>query len=352
MINDKNLTQESGDNSNNYQAHAITIVNGLTYSDAKDIALNVYKDNFVQLSKDAAQLAADRATKITEDFLKELQKEKEEAIQAMKNPSMQMALFNAQKSYASTGDDDLEQVLVDLLVDRALEEVRTLKQITLDESIQVASKLTFEQMDALSLNFLLSQTTQQNMNSREMMKNYINERIIPLTEKIAFESSTYEHLEYVGCGSIMEASQIYSIEKLFKIQYAGLFSKGGTEDDYKELLNSGNSAHKILMRCLNNNNLIQISAINEEVINRLAIEHSISPDLVAKAKTLFNEHAMSESEIKSDILAMCPKIDKLFELWDKTKISKFTLTTVGIAIARANLKKRVNMDLDLGVWVR
>lgn len=351
MINDKNLTQESGDNSTNYQAHAIHITNGISYSDAREIALSVYKENFMQLSQDAAQLAATRAEKLTDDFLEKLKQENEAALQSMSNPSMQIALYNAQKAFASTGDNELEEVLVNILVDRAKENNRTIKQITLDEAILVASKLTFEQMDAITLNFLISRTRKSNLLNRESVKNYIEDELIFLAEKINFETSIYEHLEYTGCGSLMDISTLKPINQIFKEQYTGLFSKGGEFDDYKELINDP-KAKELVIKCLNFPNLYQINAIEESVIDFLSKKYEISADLTAKAKEIFVRHTMSDEEVKEDLLKLCPGLSRIFDLWEKTKISKFTLTTVGIAIAQANIKRNFNENIDLGVWVK
>jgi hypothetical protein len=40
-----------------------------------------------------------------------------------------------------------------------------------------------------------------------------------------------------------------------------------------------------------------------------------------------------------------------FELWDRTPIPNFTLTSVGIAIAHANITKRSGRDFDLSIWM-
>ena len=158
MINDKIQKQEAGDGSTNLQGQSIIIHQGISYSDAKEIALDVYKSNFIQLSQSAGELAQKRAEEITDNFLTKLKEDNEDAINSMQDPSMQSALYEIQKQYVKTGDKDLEELLVDILVERASVTERNLHQIVLDESLTIASKLTLEQMDALTLNFIISQT--------------------------------------------------------------------------------------------------------------------------------------------------------------------------------------------------
>ncbi len=61
--------QKSGENSTNIQVENINISQGITYSEAHKIACDVYRSNFLELSKEAAEVAQARAEKITNDQL-------------------------------------------------------------------------------------------------------------------------------------------------------------------------------------------------------------------------------------------------------------------------------------------
>jgi hypothetical protein len=109
MISDKVQKQQGGDSSTNLQGKSIVIHQGISYSDAKEIALDVYRANFLQLSQDAAELARDRAEELTDNFLVKLKEENEAAVSEMSTPGMQAAIYEAQKQYAKTGDKNLVQ---------------------------------------------------------------------------------------------------------------------------------------------------------------------------------------------------------------------------------------------------
>lgn len=53
---------------------AIT-VSGITYTAAREVALQVFKENFYKLSRAAEEVADSRAKQVTEDFLKKLQEQ-------------------------------------------------------------------------------------------------------------------------------------------------------------------------------------------------------------------------------------------------------------------------------------
>jgi hypothetical protein len=352
MINDKVQKQEGGDSSTNLQGQSIIVNQGISYSDAKEIALDVYKSNYLQLSQDAAEIARSRAEELTDDFLLKLKEEKEEAIVEIGTPGMQSAIYEAQKQFAKTGDKDLESLLVDILVERAMTPERNIHQIVLDEALLVAGKLTTEQMDALTLNFLITHTQKHNLLNLESVKDYLNREVIPFTHELSDTSSCYQHLEYAACGSIMEASKIKPVEELFKKRYPALFSKGFSEEKFREDVGEITLFNNLLIRNFHSVNNIQLSCMNIDVLRHIAKEQNISEENLNKLITLFNSTLMNVTEIKEYLLEQVPSIKALFDLWSDSSISKFTLTTVGIAIAQANFRRRTGVKLDLGTWVK
>ena len=61
---------------------------------------------------------------------------------------------------------------------------------------------------------------------------------------------------------------------------------------------------------------------------------------------------MNANEVKEYILSARPGLQNLFDVWNGSSMSKMTLTTVGIAIAHANFRRRTGQQLDLDVWVK
>jgi len=349
MIKDDIQKQEGGDSSTNLQGKNITIHQGISYSDAKEIALDVYKANFIELSQNAAQIARERAEELTDSFLEKLQAENEAAIESMNEPSMQSALYEAQKQYAKTGDKDLEGLLVDILVERASTPERNIHQIVLDESLAVASKLTAEQMDALTINFLISKTSNATLTNLPAIPKYIQSHLVPFIGNLSKDSSCYEHLEYVGCSSLMHVGGINQIEQIYQIQYGGLFSKGFTRERLEQEIENLDAYTDLITNNLHDLSLLQINAVNEDVINEKCEKENIPDEIKQKIINLFNSTRMSPVEIKDYLIKVAPDVEPLFELWNDSQLSKFGLTTVGIAIAHANFRRKTGVKLDLSI---
>ncbi|WP_050749465.1 LPO_1073/Vpar_1526 family protein [Thermoanaerobacter italicus] len=177
MLDGIKQVQKSGNNSTNIQANEVKIINGVTYTEARQIAQEVFEANFYRLSEQAMQLAKARANELMDYFLSELQKRAPHALPSVLDPDMQFVLYTSLREYARAGDKDLGQLLVDILVDRAKNNERTLMQIVLNESLSVVPKLTIEQFDALSLIFLIKYTKYLDMRNIQILSAYISEEI-------------------------------------------------------------------------------------------------------------------------------------------------------------------------------
>jgi hypothetical protein len=145
-------SQSAGDHSTNIQAGTVEIhQHGLTSEQARQIALDVFKANALELAGIARDLFETRGREFIDRYLEKVQRQRPEALDCFCDPDMLFTVFTAQRDYARTGRTDLEALLVELLIQRSGS--GDLRQIVLNEAIAVASKLTEQQLDVLS--FLL-----------------------------------------------------------------------------------------------------------------------------------------------------------------------------------------------------
>ncbi|MBN1545520.1 MAG: hypothetical protein JW902_02555 [Syntrophaceae bacterium] len=352
MIKDQVQKQEAGDGSTNLQGNSIVIHQGISYADAKEIALDVYKANYLILSEDAAKLAVTRAEELTDNFLNELKSRNEEAIDTMSDPGMLMALYSAQKEYARTGDADLQKLLVDILVERASARSRDIKQIVLDESLVIAPKLTPEQYDVLTLSWMLTKTKVNTIGNLETFENCLDKYILPFVGTLTDSSSCYEHLQYLGCGDIVQLGRWGKIEVLFRDRYPGVFCKGLKEEDIQKEFEDLSSLRGMIVPCLHDKSTFQVAAMDVNFIEQEVDKRGVDKMFLPKLKKAFEKSRMNENEVREYILNIRPSLKILFEIWEKTPLQRLTLTTVGYAIAQANFRRRTGEQVDLSIWVK
>lgn len=352
MINDKNLKQEGGEKSTNLQGQNVNVYNGISYSDARDIALDVFKANFLELSQNAATLAKERAEHLVDEFLNKMGESKPNKIDRIQDPDMQYALFSAQKEYARSGEKDLEDMLVSILMERIEENTHSLKKIVLNEALEIAPKLTDQQLDILTIVFLIQDTRNSKVNNKESLKNYIEIYFTPFLKNLTKEKSCYKHLEYSGCcGTVGLAED--NLSQYFLKNYKGVFSKGFDKEEFKSLTNRNEKLYSILIPCLNNSDLFQFNALTEEILRETIVEKmNESEQVFIQLKGLFNKSTMNVSEANDHLTSIVPSIKELIDTWKNSYMCAMNPTTVGTALAYINLKRKAGIELNLGIWIK
>lgn len=340
--------QKGGDQSTNIQASEVHIV-GISYAEAHQIALDVFRANFLSLSDRAADIALARVEEITDKFLRKLKEQNEKGIAHSEDPDFQYALFTIQKEYARTGDEALGDLLVDILVDRTKHETRSILQIVLNESLSVAPKLTNDQLAALSLLFIFKYTINRGIASLKSFGEYLDRHVAPFVGLLSKNNSCYWHLSYSGCGSISIGS--VNILKVLRQRYPGLFSKGFTD---KNLQQNGiilPIESEIFIMCLHDGAKLQINALDNEVLRDKAAQLNLDLAEIDKLIGVNNTFLMSDAEIKDYIEQLRPYMKSVFDVWENSYMKNLDLTIVGIAIGHANIKRLVGEFTDLSIWI-
>lgn len=345
-----NMKQQSGDASTNIQAQVVNV--GVTPEEARNIAFDLYRANAYTLTQEAAQIATARAERLVDDLLTRLMEKNPRGIDSFREPGMQYALYTAQREYVRTGDDNLADLLVDILVARTIENNRNLMQIVLDEAIMIAPKLMPEQYDILTLVFLVRYTKHSMITNVRTFKKYIDIIIAPFVSNLTKESAAcYQHLEYTGCCSIMSL-MTHDIIEIFKETYQGIFVAGFMRDKFEDIINPNEVGDQLLIPCKNNPLLWQIDAMDNNEIETKAGDMGYEKGIIEQLKSLQISNLMSSGKIRI-ILEQNDYMKKLIEYWNDKPMHSMNLTTVGMAIAHANIRIKIQDDnIDLSDWIK
>ncbi|HAF02040.1 MAG TPA: hypothetical protein DCO68_00045 [Methylophilaceae bacterium] len=351
MISASKQEQISGDNSNNIQATTVNI-NGVTYEQARQIALDVYKSNALELAGIAKDIATSRVEQFTERLLKNLAEKAPHALKSASDPDFQHSIFEAQKAFARSGDKNLEDILVSLLEDRACEYERNLKQVVLNEAITVSSKLTNSQINTITLLFSLRHTVHNGLQTIQQLAQLITNEILPFYNDMPDGDMGYRYLSYTGIATvdITKASFITIIRKV----YQGLCNKGIDEASIRELIAEEPRVTNLFIRQPNSetNSFNSIISTGTQLQIHLK-EIGITSDVfILKVINLLSANPMTDEEIKTQLVTVNPQIKSLIDKWDNSSAKNTILTPVGIAIGHANAKKHGLLhNYPLGIWI-
>ncbi|MES1998927.1 MAG: LPO_1073/Vpar_1526 family protein [Pseudomonadota bacterium] len=343
--------QEVGSSATAIQAGgSVTIINaGVTASEARGIALDVAKATFYELSGLAKDVASIRVEEITNQVIEKLEKDFPAGLQKANDPDFQYALFTVQKEYARNGDKDLGDLLVDLLVDRSKRDQRDILQIVLNESISTAPKLTDTHLAALAVIFLFKYTQNFSVANHQTFGDYLDNHLVPFISKLSKKQAGYQHLEFSGCGSIGLGHN--SLESILGTTYQGQFLKGF---DQCEILNRGIKVgpdSRFFIPCLNDLSKLQVRTNSKENLEKHLDAEGVSPEDRANIFGLFDLGKMSEPEIKEKVIAIRPYMAEVFETWNNSPMLTFMLTSVGMAIGHANIKRLIGEFSSLSIWI-
>lgn len=256
----------------------------------------------------------------------------------------------AQKEYARVGDADLEGLLVDLLVDRSKQNQRDLLQIVLNESLITAPKLTNDQLATLAVIFLLRYTVNHNIGNHKSLGIYFDKCAEPFVEVISKNRACYQHLEFTGCGSISINS--ISIQRILLLNYQYLFMKGFSTVEMKNRNVSLTKYPSLIIPCLNDSNKLQINASSKDVLKELMNKLDVPQKDKDMFFELFDLNKMSEDEIKTKCIAIRPYMEKVINIWSESMMQNLSLTSVGLAIGHANIKRLIGEFADLSIWIK
>ena len=187
--------QKSGDDSVNVQAGG-NVSFGMSYSETKDLAQVVARQEArVEMER--------RMQEIADAVYYRLQKEKPaEARAAVSSPDFQLALFDAQKGYARTGDATLRDMLLNLLINRVGADDRPLVHAVLAEALVTAPKLLPRHFDLLTAIFVFRHSKMNDITSREQLRAFLARFLVPFIDDWPASDPTFEYLQYTGCGSV------------------------------------------------------------------------------------------------------------------------------------------------------
>lgn len=350
MLN-RDQNQDAGTGAIAIQAGGnVTVVNvGVTTSEARQIALDVAKATFYELTGVAKDIANLRAEEITDQVIRKLEKDFPAGLQKAKDPDFQFALNTVQKEYVRCGDKDLGDLLVDLLVDRSKQDQRDILQIVLNESLAIAPKLTDAHLAALAVIFIFRYTENKSIGNHHALGAYLDDQLLPFVPKLTKNYAGYQHLEFSGCGAISMSE--FSLEAIFSQNYQGHFLKGFDQSEIANRAISVGFDPRFFIPCLNDPAKLQVGANNKKDLERRLDANGVSVEDRSHILSLFELGKMSHIEIREKLISLRPYMTDAFEVWNGSPMKTFTLTSVGMAIGHANIKRLIGEFASLAKWI-
>jgi len=75
-------------------------------------------------------------------------------------------------------------------------------------------------------------------------------------------------------------------------------------------------------------------------------------DVKKKLQDIFNKSTMQPKQVKEYIVGIDGSLNKIFEVWENTPFMNLELTSVGIAIAHSNYRRKTGRAMNLSKWIK
>jgi hypothetical protein len=344
--------QSGGPGSTNVQAGKDVVINvGITATEARDIALDVFKSNFLTMAGVAEQTVRERVEKITNEYLEQLEKYDPAGLASVQDPDMLQTIYNAQKGYACSGDEDLESALVDLLVERSGQTERNLKTLVLNQAIECLPKLTIGQRKAIAISFLVRDTGYASPLALPTLYRLLATNFAPFADIASNRLADYRYLQSAGIGSLSQFS--LELEDAFWERFCGYLTKGFTPDQIPEQARQHIEDRSIFIPCLRNAETLQVNARSIADIQELQAQKGIQvpPGHAGPLGSACEYGRMTKPEIRQDIVSQLPFMAQLFDHWNGSGLGNFELTALGIAIGHAYWRRVTGEPTSLDDWL-
>ena len=337
-INSENiLTQTAGENSKNLNVMG-DYHEGLSYKDARQVALDVFKANSSVYTEIAKKTIDERVVNITDDIFTMIYSELPDTVEKLVEPAVQDTLLKIQKEYAKNDDPALKERLIALLKNRLKADEKDMETIVLDEALEIVPKLTGIQLNILSLNLTVLRILHHEVTNRDTFFHMLTSKILLFYSNRMSKTIEYAHLQYLGCTGILSEGSTYKpIEEIFRNRYAGLFSRGFSREEFYEYMGIEiQEFQQLITTCQIDKEKYQFNAMNENVL-KYSIAQSGKQEYEEKLLQYYKEHIMEVKEIKDDISSHVQGFEELADFWKKTsEFKSMNLTSVGIEIGLLN----------------
>ncbi|WP_369386218.1 LPO_1073/Vpar_1526 family protein [Streptomyces sp. CG1] len=328
--------QKAGNSSQNIQAQIANF--GVNYADARQIAMDVFKQNFAQLSQEAMKVAIWRVEEFTLEYLRVLHRRDPLAINHLQEPGVQYALLSGQSNYARSGDPYIGEVLIDLLAERTAMPQRGTVQLALEEAIMASGRISRDHIKMLSILTLRDRLPKSAAIDFKIFFKHFMDGAAALLDGIHFSAADSRYLAATGCVSLGHLED--DMLETWKQAYPLFFIKGSDNFPEKSLSLSYRRFEKYLI-------LGQVREYMRHFIPDRPQGFGDRLDEIGSEEefsTLYRLHSMGVDEVHDVAVGLDSRYEDLASKLGEAFPFGVELTTVGIAIGISNLKATVEGD--------
>lgn len=328
----------------------VHIVSGMSAEQMIQI-ISTISNHVERLTSEARTIVDERLERFQEKLLRQFSPGSGGRMEAFSDPDFQASVYEAQKSFARSGDEELGKVLADLIRERSKQHDRTRRTLVLNDAIAKAGSLTTQDFNALALIFVLHSVFGPHIGNINSIGQHYKALLDDIVTDLPQQELAYRYLAAHNCVTI----GMFAGDDVFariESSYPHILTKGVTEEELKECMPDiyHPQISSVSIQSPFDPDLIVLrdsSKANFERIGGLIGAPEFFDQYVAKAKN----RRITQDEFLAAIDDGRRTIEAAIEAWDGKIPSTTTLTSLGIVLAHARLSEGQSFNADLGIWI-
>ena len=289
---------------------------------------------------------------ITRDALTALNITKLAEVNALlDNIVIQEALMSMQKAYAATNTEWMKSAALGAFLDVVQSPKSSTPYLVAFDALRVLPHLTLGPFQVMALTLLLQYSRNSNNYGLIHFQHYVEKYIEPFISDLPQNNSFYSQLDYLRC--TQEEREPITLAQVLSNSYPFVFNYRGFS---KEELFRATDGHGVdpryVVRSLNSN-LYKLALVDESLAPRFFRQTRISDSMVQRdllALMKSKPTAFRGQEARDIMDDISPVLLDLADVFDKTPMSKISLTLLGLYLGRAHVKATIGEEFDLSHW--
>lgn len=274
--------------------------------------------------------------------------------EAFREPDFLAATLDAQKAFARSGDEGLREVLTDLVAQRSKIAERSRLSLTLNDAIAKVGSIPDSDLSALSMIFTFQNVQNNGLMNIQQLAEFLSRVCLPLLDNISTSESAANYLAAHGClippsGIAVQTDALGILSQ----RYGDIITKGVSEADLRDkFADYDHLLQKGLIVDSPYGNGQKVFAVSGPQLETVLSQVGIYGEYSERYKEVSSGSQPSGDEFQRVMNAYLPRISEIMATYNKPTIKNSRLTSIGIALAHANLAKGPLRDVDLSIWIK
>lgn len=271
---------------------------------------------------------------------------------AFADPDFQYLLGRAQHAYARSGDDATAEVLIDLIASRSVQKSRTRLTLSLNEAVERSAYLTENEFSEIAMCFALRYSVRNGISNIAELCAYLRTFAESLLPHISKEESSYSYIQAQACGHLESLSRI-DLHGIFTEHYGTLISLGSSREDFKKTLgaNFDERYPGLLKPSSLGQEKFQVKSLGRQDCLNVCKKFGIA-NKGDELWLLSTAGLLDEKQVVKIATQHFWGIKDLYAIWRDTPLGSLSLTSIGLAIGYAKIRRTCEFQADLGIWIR